>query len=161
MVDFAAYKMYGPSAGSAVGDLLPRLVVPCTCKLCFVERTNCNQWMQDFGKKDGNDDTAEEKENYLLVPARALGYCLHRKIWAQFHVRRVNHINIPSSDAFSKELIFHETLKAAKEDLKTLIEQHGKPVEHMFGDPIAGKGCGLVVLLHGERSTFHSVFRRY
>ena len=161
MVDFAAYKIYGPSPGSAVGDSSPRPTVPCKCKLCFDERTNCNQWMQDFGKKDGKDDTAEEKENYWLVPARALGYSLHRKIWAQFHVRRVKHINTPSSETFFKELIFPETLKKAKEDLKTLIEQHGKPVEQKVGDPIAGKGCGLVVLLHGERRTFHSVFRSY
>ena len=161
MIDFEAYKTYGPSAGAAVGQLSPRLVVPCKCKLCFDETTNSKQWMQDFGKKGAEDDTDEEKDNYLLLPARALGYCLHRKIWAQFHVTGVEDIATPSSDTFSKKLVFPESLETVKNDLKTLIEQHGKPIEHYVGDPIAKKGCGLVVLLHGERRTLYSGFRRY
>ena len=47
----------------------------------------------------------------------------------------------------------------AKQDLRTLIEQHGKPNPHIIGDPIAGKGCGLVVLLHGELDLLYIGFQ--
>ena len=161
MVDFEGYRRYGPNTSivGSLGDLTPQSAEPCKCKLCFNERSNCNQWMRDFADKDGENDTADEKQNNLLLPARALGYCLRKKIWAQFHVRTVKDINPPSSDEWSERLVFPEDLETVKQDLKTLIEQHGKPVSDMVGDPVPEKGCGLVVLLHGKRSLFDSGFQ--
>ena len=149
IIDITAYKRYGPGT-AFIGNLSPQSIVPCRCKLCFDEKSNPNQWMRDFARKDGEDDSENEKKNYLLLPGRALGYCLHNKIWAQFDVRKVKPIESPSSMEFSQRLIFPEDSKTVKEDLKTLIEQHGKPNSDMVGDPIAGKGCGLVILLHGK-----------
>lgn len=158
MIDFTAYKRYGPSTGAA-GNLSPIPYMVCKCRLCFGEGSTCDQWLRDFAIEDGNNDSADEGQNSLLLPARVLGYCLHDKVWAQFHVTKVEDVQTSISDEFSNKLVFPEDSETAKQDLKILIEQHGKPNPHTIGDPIAGKGCGLVVLLHGKQDLFHIGFR--
>ena len=152
MVDFEGYKTWGPSLSviGNLGDLAPNFAEACTCKLCLDESSNCHQWMRDFANGNGENDTADEKRNNLLLPPRVLGYCLHKKFWAQFHVRTVKDIETPHSEEWSEGVVFPEESENIKQDLRTLIEQHGKPISHMIGDPVAGKGCGLVVLLHGK-----------
>lgn len=155
MIDFTAFRRFGPGI-AFVGNISPQTIAICRCKLCFDEKSNPIQWMRDFAEKDGEHDSQDQKMNYVLLPARALGYCLRNKIWAQFDVTKVKGIESPSSKEFSEKLIFPEDSKTVKEDLKILVEQHGKPNDYMIGDPIAGKGCGLVILLHGKLSVSSS-----
>ena len=158
MIDFPAYKSYGPST-RALGSMSPIHYMVCKCRLCFGGGSTCHEWLRKFAIEDGNNKSGDETKNDLLLPARALGYCLHDKTWAQFHVRKVRDVQAPSSDEYSNDLVFPEDSETAKQDLRILIEQHGKPNTHMIRDPIAGKGCGLVVLLHGELDLLYVGFQ--
>ncbi|KAL8750215.1 MAG: hypothetical protein Q9199_007215 [Rusavskia elegans] len=148
MIDFAAYKQYSPDGGGALGSLHPKEGAACKCQLCLDNTSNCGQWMHRFANEDMGNSSADEDVNYLLLPARLLGYCFNNKVWAQFHVNRVQAIKIPVAETEMKKLIFPEE-SDIKEDLKILIEQHGSTILPMIVDPIEGKGAGLVVLLHG------------
>ena len=158
MIDFTAYDRYGPS-NVAVGNLSPIRYLNCKCRLCFGEGSTCDEWLRDFAIEEGNNESGDEPENGLLLPARVLGYCLHDKTWAQLHVRKVRDVQSPSSDEYSDKLVFPEDSETAKQDLRNLIEQHGKPNSHMIRDPVPGKGCGLVVLLHGELDLLYIRFQ--
>lgn len=158
MIDFKAYKLYSPSGIGATGSLLPqRGIAACKCRLCFDKSYNCTEWMRNFAAdasttgtttNDSNEST-EEDNNYLLLPARVLGYCFNTKVWAQFHVNGVHAIEEPDINTMMQKLIFPEEAQGVKEDLKNLIEQHGNAKPPLIVDPIKGKGAGLVILLHG------------
>lgn len=151
MIDFTAYKRYSLNGVCAIGSLCPGNTVPCKCRLCFDENGNCPQWMRKFAEKAAGNDSAAEDSNYLLLPARVLGYCFNTKVWAQFQVNRVGAMETPDVDNMMQKLIFPEETESVKEDLKILIEQHGSTQLPLIVDPIKGKGAGLVVLLHGKR----------
>ncbi|KAL8709243.1 MAG: hypothetical protein Q9220_005986 [cf. Caloplaca sp. 1 TL-2023] len=106
-------------------------------------------WMWRFAEKTANDDLTAENGNYLLLPARVLGYCFNLKAWAQFHVEKVGTTEAPDLEQMMAKLIFPEEFASVKEDLQILIEQHGRTVPPSITDPIKGKGAGLVVLFHG------------
>ncbi|KAL8933989.1 MAG: hypothetical protein Q9211_005468 [Gyalolechia sp. 1 TL-2023] len=137
-----------PSGVCAVGSLRP-MDAACKCRLCFDQSSNCTQWMRRFATKDTGHDSADEDRNYLLLPARLLGYCLNAKVWAQFHVNRIGGIETVDVDQMMQKLIFDEESEGVKEDLKILIEQHGATESDLIVDPVKGKGAGLVILLHG------------
>ncbi|KAL9023383.1 MAG: hypothetical protein Q9196_007236, partial [Gyalolechia fulgens] len=151
MIDFTAYARYSPSGVCAVGSLRP-MDAACTGRLCFDQSSNCTQWMRRFAAKDTGHDSADEDRNYLLLPARLLGYCLNAKVWAQFHVNPIGGIETVDVDQMMQKLIFDEESEGVKEDLKILIEQHGATESDLIVDPVKGKGAGLVILLHGKES---------
>ena len=159
MIDFTAYKRYGPSSVGAIGDLLPMDFVACKCQLCFDETANCAQWMQRFAEKDSDNESVAENSNYMLLPARLLGYSFSKKAWAQFHMDRVWDIKKVNAEKVMEKLILPEESKEVKKDLRILIEHHGSAQVPLIVDPIEGKGAGLVILLHGER--FSHRFRLY
>ena len=151
MIDFTAYKQYGPSSFGAIGHLCPISIVACKCPLCFDEKANCAQWMQRFAGEDPDNESVAENSNYMLLPARLLGYSFSTKAWAQFHVGRVGDIRTIDAEKMMEKLIFPEESEDVKGDLRILIEQHGSTQVPLIVDPIEGKGAGLVILLHGER----------
>lgn len=154
MIDFTAYKRYSRRGVNAIGSLFPAHIAACKCQLCFDRKSNCIQWMRRFAEKAAGNDSADEASNYLLLPARLLGYCFKTKVWAQFHVYRIGTIEAPDVDNLMKKLIFPEESESTKQDLKILIEQHGTTKLHLVEDSIKGKGAGLIVLLHGKRYLF-------
>ena len=154
MIDFTAYKRYSLTGIYAIGSLCPTQMIACKCQLCFDEKNNCTQWMRRFAEEAAGNDSADEANNYLLLPARLLGYCFKTKVWAQFHVNGIGAIETPDADNMMKKLIFPEESKKIKDDLRILIEQHGSTKLPLVTDPIKGKGAGLVVLLHGKRYLF-------
>ncbi|KAL8908079.1 MAG: hypothetical protein Q9171_005597 [Xanthocarpia ochracea] len=149
MIDFAAYKQYSPGGGGALGSLEPEEDAACKCQLCLDSTSNFSQWMRRFANEDMGNSSADDDINYFFLPARLLGYCFNTKIWAQFHVNRVKAINISNAKKEMEKLKFPEELDSVKEDLRILIQLHGKTELPMIVDPIEGKGAGLVVLLHG------------
>ena len=150
MIDFTAYKRYGPSSVGAIGDLLPIDFSACKCQLCFDKEANCAQWMQRFAGKDPDNESVAENSNYMLLPARLLGYSFSKKAWAQFHMNKVGDTKRIDAEKMMEKLIFPEESESVKEDLRILIEQHGSAKVPLIVDPIEGKGAGLVILLHGE-----------
>ena len=151
MIDFTAYKRYGPGGVGAIGELLPIDFVACKCQLCFDETANCAQWMQRFAGEDPDNESVAENSNYMLLPCRLLGYSFSTKVWAQFDMNKVGDIKIVDTEEMMGKLIFPEESESVKEDLRILIEQHGSARVPLIVDPIEGKGAGLVILLHGER----------
>lgn len=153
MIDFEAYKLYSLSGIGAHGSLRAQAhVVACKCQLCFDKADSCTEWMRNFAADSADEESAATDANYLLLPARVLGYCFNPKIWAQFYVKRVRAIDPPNVAKVMGRLVFPEEAEGVKEDLKTLIEQHGKTGPPLIVDPIKGKGTGLVILLHGTTS---------
>ncbi|KAL8775343.1 MAG: hypothetical protein Q9209_000350 [Squamulea sp. 1 TL-2023] len=115
--------------------------------------SNCAQWIRRFDKDAAGNDSANEDSNYLLLPARLLGYFFNDKAWAQFHVDRIKPIETSDAKKLMEKLVFPSELGEVKDDLKTLIEQHGNTKRPLVVDPVGGKGAGLVVLLHGVGKT--------
>ena len=148
MIDFTGFERYAPDPIGVIGKLQPLRILACKCKLCFGENGNFSEWMSSFTKTDGIEE--DNNRNYSLLPARALGYCLNSKFWAQFHVGRIKHVESPKSNEIFEKLVFPEESEGIKEDLKTLIEQHGSTKTPIITDPIAGKGSGLTLLFHGK-----------
>ena len=149
IVDFTGFERYAPDSISVIGKLQPLCKLACKCKLCFGENDMSSGWMSNFAKMDETEEN--ENKNYSLLPARIFGYCLNTKFWAQLHVGRIDRIESPRSDGILDRLIFPEGSEGIKEDLKTLIEQHGRTKTPLITDPIAGKGSGLTILFHGKK----------
>jgi hypothetical protein len=154
MIDCTAFEQYSPSS-SDLGHLKRLSLDICNCTLCLDEQRHCREWIQQFDMENESEtqglsrSTEKIMHNYLLLPPRVLGYCLNSKIWGQFHVDAITDIDPPNSDDFDKKLIFPDNSDDVKTDLKTLIAQHGSTQGHIVADPVAGKGAGLVILLHG------------
>ena len=115
--------------------------------------------MRRFAEEDNGSALPDEDLNYLLLPARLLGYCFSTKVWAQFHVNKVEAIEVPDAEKAMQKLIFPDELKGIKEDLRILIEQHGSTKVPMIVDPVEGKGAGLVVLLHGKKHPVRTIIQ--
>ncbi|KAL8949006.1 MAG: hypothetical protein Q9222_004846 [Ikaeria aurantiellina] len=147
--DCTAYKQYSLDGTCALGGFCPTKVVACKCELCFDQESNCISWMRRFAEEPAKSDLTAEDANYLLLPARVLGYCFSSKAWAQFHVRKVGAIEPANKKQMMDRLIFPEESASVKVELQVLIEQHGRTELPLIADPIKGKGAGLVVLLHG------------
>ncbi|KAL8790408.1 MAG: hypothetical protein Q9195_006364 [Heterodermia aff. obscurata] len=147
MIDFTGFERYAPDPISAIGKLQPVRTLACKCKLCFGENDSSSEWMSNFARTDRRAD--DDNRNYSLLPARALGYCLNSKVWAQLHVGSISHIETPKSDEIFEKVIFPEESDSVKEDLRILVEQHGSTKTPLISDPVAGKGSGLTILLHG------------
>lgn len=168
MIDAESYEQDGRGT-LQVGGLCPLADSNrCSCTLCLDPEDG--QWIKEFPKviTDAEDDVTgvpytpqASEENYLLLPARVLGWAFKTSTFAQFLVDHVhmNQDKCPEQE-FDKQLIFPKTRESNKADIKNLIMAHksnenktsnrGKPI---LSDPVAGKGAGLVILLHGIEKT--------
>ena len=81
----------------------------------------------------------------LLCPARIRGFSLIEKQWGFFLVDKVR--DIKWSESVFEKLEMDSSIKSK---VQALVETH---YTDTFDDMIAGKGKGLVVLLHGPPGT--------
>ncbi|KAF2107678.1 aaa family ATPase [Lophiotrema nucula] len=94
-----------------------------------------------------------ENDQYIICPARLLGYVMSTKAWAQMPVACIHEIKQKIKvDAFSNLILDPQ----AKNLIKSLVGNHEKKKQasdsgELAGreDWIEGKGRGLVILLHG------------
>ncbi|KAI9711042.1 MAG: hypothetical protein M1820_002480 [Bogoriella megaspora] len=123
----------------------------CTCSICMKSRALKN--MMKFGYDNVKGNKEFEDDQYIICPARFLGYIMGSKAWAQMPVDCVTQIKQKVKlDAF-ENLIMD---KNAKILIKGLVGNHEKK-KLASGDGktkgredwIEGKGKGLVILLHG------------
>jgi SpoVK/Ycf46/Vps4 family AAA+-type ATPase len=110
-------------------------------------------------KKAGTDeqqssleDIPVEEKNFLaLLPPRYLGYSLQNKFWGQFSVDRTSAPDEKDLKAFQTNLQLNQEYKDL---IKALVSKHDAGNNSDDGqkkvtDIVAGKGKGLVILLHG------------
>lgn len=100
-MDADSYLRFGPGV-LCLGNKIPMPIKdPCDCELCLsFDRKN---WSEKFVKCE----TKEDDFDYLLLPARVLGYALNRKIWAQFTVDEVEDVDNASPDeVYDNQLVF-------------------------------------------------------
>jgi ATPase family associated with various cellular activities (AAA) len=93
-----------------------------------------------------------EETDFLLLPDRVYGYVLNERRWAVLNIALLQEIQA-TSDPWKDLVLDRET----KDTIEALVTQHlqkpdsgdsvGSPAQ--LGDFIAGKGRGLVFLLHG------------
>jgi redox-regulated HSP33 family molecular chaperone len=126
----------------------------CTCSDCRKSRALKN--MMKFNYDNIKADSDFEDDQYIICPARFLGYVMSSKSWAQMPVDSVNEIKQKIKvDAFEK-LIMDED---AKQLIRGLVANHEKKKISVDSgenasrdDWLEGKGRGLVILLHGRYS---------
>lgn len=85
----------------------------------------------------------DREEEYLLAPARVVGFSLRKKVWLQFYIDNITDI------VFNEHAFHHLVLPSKHKGLvRALVEEHVKDT-NSFDDVIHGKGKGLVIILHG------------
>jgi hypothetical protein len=91
-----------------------------------------------------------DDEDKLLLPPHVHGFVLHTRRWARFNVELVQ--DVMYTDGFDS-LVLPER---HKDIVRALVTNHSRvpgSVSSMRGehsmDLVAGKGAGLVILLHG------------
>ncbi|KAF1995976.1 P-loop containing nucleoside triphosphate hydrolase protein [Amniculicola lignicola CBS 123094] len=123
----------------------------CTCSECMKSRSLKN--MMKFGYDNRKASEPFEDDQYIICPARFLGYIMGTKAWAQMPVKYVHEIKKKVKvDAFDNLILDRQ----AKALIRSLVGNHEKKKSHGDGenggfreDWIEGKGRGLVILLHG------------
>ncbi|KFY47983.1 hypothetical protein V495_01707 [Pseudogymnoascus sp. VKM F-4514 (FW-929)] len=94
----------------------------------------------------------KEKSALLLLPPRFLGYSTQEKFWGQFKVDDTGDVQPPRESVFQDRLQLQEDYKTM---IQALVNNHtgrNKPEgdkKPEVKDAVAGKGDGLVILLHG------------
>ena len=105
---------------------------------------------QKFHYDRANGKTGWEDTQYLICPPRVLGYHLKGKKWVELDVAKVKNIaNIKDRSSFNNL----ELRQAQKILIEKLVSGHasgGSGKERSMKDLTAGKGNGLVILLHGK-----------
>ena len=91
-------------------------------------------------------DEPPDQQFLLLMPLRIKGYNLRRKKWYDLVTDRVSDVKW-NTEAFSKVVIDRK----AKDLVRALVEKQLAP--GVSTDLIAGKGNGLILLLHGGPGT--------
>jgi hypothetical protein len=152
IVDHMSFLQCGDAGGGAMGVFeLSDDRYECTCSECMKSRSLKNMMKFDY---DGVKSSQEfEDDQYVICPARFLGYVMDTKAWAQMPVANVHEIKQKIKvDAFANLILE----KQAKNLIKSLIGNHEKKKSSAEGgdgvvreDWIDGKGRGLVILLHG------------
>jgi hypothetical protein len=85
----------------------------------------------------------------FLLPHQIRGYGLHDKKWRLLDVDKIHPVQW-NQDAFDRRLV----LKSQKKELiKALVTVHLAHNNAISTDIIEGKGCGLIILLHGGPGT--------
>jgi hypothetical protein len=127
----------------------------CTCSDCRMSEALNNVMKFSYDNVEAADNF--EDDQYIICPARFLGYVMGSKSWAQMLVDSVHEIKQKiKMDAFEK-LIME---KDAKKLIQSLVANHKKKILVDDGenasrdDWFEGKGRGLVVLLHGRYSRY-------
>jgi hypothetical protein len=146
-----------------LGHRVPFSEQPCICGVCksspleeWTLRHGINSTLSDHGKA-----FAEDERRFWFLPPRLLGFALKDKVWGQFLVDGLEHINVPpdwkGKNPFNDELQLEE---GSKEMLMAYVDHHKasnrrnpelgiSDVDSKALDIIEGKGQGLVILLHG------------
>ena len=145
MVDFSSYMQHGPQFIDfpPMGDIKYGEEDECRCSVCMTKTALRDNQKMHY---DGVENTAEfEETQYLICPARVLGYHLNGKSWVELDVTIVAEVkNINDVSSFEKL----ELNKIQKDLVKTLVDSHARGIPFMR-DLMKGKGNGLVILLHG------------
>ena len=110
--------------------------------------------MMKFNYDAVKPDEDFEDDQFIICPARFLGYIMSSKAWAQMPVDCVHKIKQKVKvDAFENLIMEPD----AKKLIKGLVGNHEKKKISAYDednagreDWIEGKGRGLVILLHGE-----------
>jgi hypothetical protein len=102
-------------------------------------------------KPEGVDEAAAEKdpeltdEDYLIASPVLLGWAFNEKLWLEFPVETVEEITW--NDKAFDSLVLPEDQKAI---VRALVESHTASTgSNTIDDIVAGKGRGLVSVLHG------------
>ncbi|PYI10656.1 P-loop containing nucleoside triphosphate hydrolase protein [Aspergillus sclerotiicarbonarius CBS 121057] len=152
IVDHRSFIQYAAADDIApMGDLeITDNVYECTCSECRKSRELKNMMKFNYDDVAAADDFDEDQ--FIICPARFLGYSMKSKKWVQMPVDCVHEIKQKiRMDAFDK-LIMEET---SKKLIKSLVANHEKKKKAEDGgkggndDWFEGKGGGLVILLHG------------
>ncbi|KAL5045853.1 hypothetical protein BDW71DRAFT_182934 [Aspergillus fruticulosus] len=152
IVDHKSFIQYAaPNDIAPMGDLeISDNRYECTCSECRANREL--KGMMKFNYDNVKPDAKFEDDQYIICPARFLGYSMREKKWIQMPVNRVEKIrNKIKMNAFEKLIMD----KDPKELIKNLVANHEKRKVSDSGgkvgpdDWLEGKGGGLVILLHG------------
>ncbi|CAE6492512.1 unnamed protein product [Rhizoctonia solani] len=91
----------------------------------------------------------ENSSDLCLLPPTVYGWSFTLKRWGQLAVEKLSPISF-EPNAFTNIVLPEED----KEVIKALVEAQATPGDDSpFGDMIPGKGCGLVMLFHGNTGT--------
>ena len=99
--------------------------------------------------KEKKHDISDEQK-ILTTPPRVLGWSTTRKLWCEFRVTEVKAAEKGNPRIFEEELQLDPKVKKM---IKALVEQHNRndaSDDVTSPDLIAGKGLGLVIMLHGK-----------
>lgn len=111
-----------------------------------------NQSVGDFWAEDDDNDAKkknpeigalDEKYHWMTWPTLP-AFCLTTKKWVEVLYERLKPIEF-RTDAFTK-LVLDESVKRT---IRSNVEMQMEHKESLFGDIIAGKGSGVMFLLHG------------
>lgn len=98
-----------------------------------------------------NDSNVSERDYYVLLPPRFLGYSTGEKFWGQFKVDGTDKVSKAKTSKFENELQLNSEYK---EMINALVKSHEsknspKDDKVQVKDVVEDKGKGLVILLHG------------
>ena len=100
--------------------------------------------MPKFKKSSASPEDFTDDE--LLICHHAIpGFALREKRWGFFLVDKISEISF-DDDTFESSLVLPTR---AKKVISSLVRIHGSEAA-TFDDVIAGKGKGIIFLLHGE-----------
>ncbi|KAJ5383953.1 ATPase AAA-type core [Penicillium concentricum] len=109
-------------------------------------------YLRDTPRKDTLDDRAMARDQpppepfSMLMPPRVTGFNLRRKKWFDLSVDRISHVEW-NKDAFDSLAIDSKS----RDLIEALVTNYVEP--EYSADLIAGKGNGLILLLHGGPGT--------
>ncbi|KAJ5513573.1 ATPase AAA-type core [Penicillium fimorum] len=110
------------------------------------------EYLCDGPRKDTLDDRAMTRDQpppgsfSMLMPPRVTGFNLRRKKWFDLSVDRISHVE------WNKDVFESLAIDSKSRDLiEALVTNYVEP--EYSADMIAGKGNGLILLLHGGPGT--------
>lgn len=120
----------------------------CTCGTCSSnERLKHSQKMHYDGAKPGDE---WEDTQFLICPPRVLGYHLKGKKWVELDVDKVAKIAKIKDRSSFQSLELKQSQKSLIEQLVSGHATGAAGKDRAMKDLTAGKGNGLVILLHGK-----------
>lgn len=103
-----------------------------------------SKWKQyDLLQPDSQPDSLA----LLLCPQQVHGYCFREKIWKLLNVNQLKHVNF-RKNAWDRLVLDDESKDIVQAMAASYVDKSAK-----LDDLIAGKGAGLVALLHGPPGT--------
>lgn len=115
-------------------------------------RTDCDRPSLKENSKSRQYDVIEVDSNtdgltLLLCPQQVHGYCFRDKVWKRFNVTQLKPINF-RKNAWNRLVLDEEY----KDIVQAMVASYAGKTSGL-GDLVAGKGAGLVALLHGPPGT--------